>query len=242
MLHAILEFPLFRIGTWIPIVAIAVMLGMALMVFTPREGKRPWLRGAGLGLVSTSAVLMAFWVLNYYMPMLAPHWSQKYLFDKYFDVCVPARNAPEIDEGFRPLIADSEALMGFFEPHGKRNCKDEVISWLLTWRGETFYSDNTIRPVMKDQTQFEPYLTDFNKGARFYVHIERTRAKSFKGRLDSALKKLGDKKDFKGIKEFVVTLEHDENYWFVLLKADTVCKDGYDKDAIGHCLMKTAGL
>jgi 4-amino-4-deoxy-L-arabinose transferase-like glycosyltransferase len=238
-LHGLLATPLFRFNTWIPVVGATVGVGLLLLVFAPAPGRRPWLRGAGVSMVGVAAVGMTFWVLNYYMPMLGPHWSQKYLFDKYYDLCVPARVPAPVADAFTPVIGGSDALMTFFSPRPKRVCEDEVISWLLTWRGETFYSNNTIRPIQKDG-QFEPYLKEFNKGQRFFVHIERTRAKSFKGRVESAVKKLQDKPEFKGIKDYTVTLEHNENYWFVLLKAQPNCKDGYENDRLGRCLPRTA--
>ena len=234
-LHTILAATPLRFETWIPAVAVSAAIAFMLLAFGHLG-----VRTAGLTLLGLTSTAMAAWVLNYYMPMIAPHWSQKYLFDKYFDVCIPARNPADVDEAFRPLISDNESLVAFFEPRGKRNCQDEVISWLLTWRGESFYSDNTIRPIQKDATQFEPYLEEFNKGARFYVHIERTRARGFKSRADTVLKKLQGKREFKGIKEYAVTLEHNENYWFVLLKAEPVCQDDYDKDQLGRCLARVA--
>ncbi|MFT5430404.1 MAG: hypothetical protein ACI9OJ_001078, partial [Myxococcota bacterium] len=56
-----------------------------------------------------------------------------------------------------------------------------------------------------------------------------------KGKVDSHLKKIKKNKDFEGIKEYDVTLEHNENYWFVLLRANPVCKTGYANDWLGRC-------
>ena len=171
------------------------------------------------------------------MPMLGPHWSQKYLFDRYYDTCVRGQNPRPIDEAFTPLIADT-TLEDYIAYRGKPVCEEEVISWLLTWRGETFYSNNQIRPIQKENKQFRPWLEEHNRGARFYVHIERTRAKGFEGRVESHVKKLSANPDFAGVKGYDVTLEHNENYWFVLLKADPVCRDGYEKDRVGRCKKK----
>jgi len=228
-LHTVLNASFLRYEPWILAVGGVVLFGLLLMVFMGS-------RRVGLALIAMSGVAMTMWALNYYMPMLGPHWSQKYLFDRYYDVCVTAKNSPQITESFTPLIAEDEALTQFFSPRGKQVCEEEVISWLLTWRGETFYSNNAIRPIQKENKQFQPYLKEISKGARFFVHIERTRAKGFKSRMDSHLKKLTANKHYKGIEEYAVTLEHNENYWFVLLKADPVCKKGYAKDKVGRCL------
>lgn len=227
-IHGVLNNATFRYENWIPICAgIGCLALVGLMFFRTRL--------VGTALLAMMAGAMAIWSLNYYMPMLGPHWSQKYLFDKYYEQCHAANNPPEIDEGFTPLIAGSDSLMSFFEPRGKRVCKEEVISWLLTWRGETFYANNTIRPIQKEKKQMQPWLKEFNGGARFFVHIERTRADRFEGIANKHLKKLAKHRDFKGIEKFVVTLEHNENYWFVLLKAEPKCKKGYTKDLVGRC-------
>ena len=233
LLHEILNVRLFRFETWIPFIGGVIGLALLLMIWARA-------RPIGLALFTTAAVAMAMWGLNYYMPMLSTHWSQKYLFERYYDTCVPARNPRQIDEAFTPQIAGSELLTEFFAPKPKRMCREEVISWLLTWRGETYYSNNAIRPIQKENTQFDPYLTDMNRGARYYVHIERTRAKGFVDRANSHLRKLSGNPHFKGVEEYRVTLEHNENHWFVLLKADPVCKDGYRKDVVGRCIALTA--
>ena len=229
-LHSLLEVGAFRYDRWIKLVLALGLLAFGLMLFAGTA------RIAGMALLGLLSVAMAAWGVNYYMATLSPHWSQKYLFERYYDTCTRAPNSRDIEESFAPMIADSPALMDYFAPDGKRVCQEEVVSWLLTWRGETFYSNNAIRPIQKENTQFQPYLEQINKGARYYVHIERTRAKSFKGRADSFLKKLDKNPWFAGIQEYKVTLEHNENYWFVLLKADPVCKAGFNKDRIGRCL------
>jgi hypothetical protein len=230
LLHQVLNTPLFRVETWIWVMIGIGSLGLMFMFGTGI------LRWTGMGLLSLMAVAMAIWSLNYYMGMLGPHWSQKYLFDRYYDVCVRATNSPQMEAHFRPLIAGSETLSEWADYRSKQVCREEVISWLLTWRGEAFYSHNTIRPIQKEKKQMQPYLKKMNKGARFFVHIERTRAKGFKSRADSHLKKLKGNTHFKGIKEYKVTLEHNENNWFVLLKADPVCKEKYQQDRVGRCV------
>ena len=121
------------------------------------------------------------------------------------------------------VVGDDIDMPGVFEQRKKKVCQEEIISWLLTWRGEAFYSHNTIRPIQKENKQFQPWLEEFNKGARFFVHIERTRAKGFDGRLKNHFKKVKDTPDYEGIDHWEVTLEHNENYWFVLLKAEPIC-------------------
>ena len=64
--------------------------------------------------------------------------------------------------------------------------------------------------------------------------------KQVKSKLDAFAKKETGNPHFRGIKDYNVTLEHGENYWFVLLKADPVCKDGFTQDRVGRCLPVSA--
>lgn len=235
-LHEILENDVLRFPNWLYIIGSALVLGLILML---RSGVS---RIAGTAVMLSASAAMGWWCLSYYMPMLGPHWSQKYLFDRYFDVCVAAPNTAEMDEAFTPVVGDDIDIPGVFEQRKKKVCQEEIISWLLTWRGEAFYSHNTIRPIQKENKQFQPWLEEFNKGARFFVHIERTRAKGFDGRLKNHFKKVKDTPDYEGIDHWEVTLEHNENYWFVLLKAEPICKKSYTPDRLGRCKKTVASL
>ena len=44
-----------------------------------------------------------------------------------------------------------------------------------------------------------------------------------------------DTPDYVGIDHYKVTLEHNENFWFVLLRAEPVCKSDYTADKVGRC-------
>ncbi len=211
----LLAIPWLRYQTFLPAVGGLAGLG----VFTLLFGK---LRRVGFATVALSAALLGFWALNYYMPLLSPSWSQRYLFESYYADCTPHPNPPAIDEAYTPWIEKLgfDGLVDFFDSEKKRVCKEDIVSWLITWRGETFYSNNEIRPITKEAKQFEPYLKDFNKGQAFYVLMERGRTSGFRGKLNRASRKLAGQKveGFVGIKDWQVELINNESAYFVVAR------------------------
>ena len=212
---SLLEQPWLRYERFIPAVALLAALGLLLAMW--RRMQR-----VGFSAVAVSAAMLAFWCLNYYMPMLSPSWSQRYLFESYYGDCTPHPNPPPIEDAYTPLIErmGMTSLMEFFGTEHKRVCKEDIISWLITWRGETFYSNNEIRPINKEATQFEPYLRDFNKGETFYVLMERGRTSGFRTKLNRASKKLAGQKitGFVDIKDWNVELVNNESAYFVVAR------------------------
>ncbi len=204
-----------RFETFIPV--ISGLAGIGALALLWRK-----LRGVGLAALTISAAMLAFWALNFYMPMLSPSWSQRYLFDSYYSDCTLHPNPPAIDEAYTPWIerAGMDGLMAFFGTEHKRVCNEDIVSWLITWRGETFYSNNEIRPITKEDKQFEPYLREFNKGRAFYVLMERGRTHGFRGKLNRASTKLADQKvaGWVGIKDWRVELINNESAYFVLAR------------------------
>ncbi len=215
-LHWILAQPWLRYETFIRFVSVVALLGFLLFFFVRT-------RGPGVVVVSLAGVLLCLWSLNYYMPTLSPHWSQKYLFEAYYEDCELLENPREIDEAYTPLISRI-GLEGLFKRLGgnrKRVCREDVISWLLTWRGETYYSYNEIRPINREATQFEAYLREHNRGQPFYLFIERGRVGGMEARLNNYTRTLKGKDvpEFMEIDSWVVETVHDENQYFVLAKA-----------------------
>ena len=155
------------------------------------------------------------------MPSLAPHWSQKYLFEAYYGDCHLHPNPPAITEAYTPLL--TKAGLGFIpeflDSRTKRVCQEDIVSWLITWRGETFYSNNEIRPLNK-ATQLEPYLKDFNHGKNFYALLERGRLSGFESKVKAETKKLRDQKvaGFERIKDWDCRLIGNDSAYFELAK------------------------
>lgn len=206
------------------IVALGVLGGVGFALFGVYRARR-W----GIGLVGGVGVLLLLWTYHYYLPMLSPAWSQKYLFEDYYTTCTPAENDPEITEAYTPLL--SRAGLGFipefFDTTNRRLCKEPIISWLLTWRGETYYTYNTIVPINKEATQFEQYMRDWNRGRPFYVFMQQRGPSFFETKLNSMTDKLKRKNDpnYQEIRRWKVEKLHYESHFFTLMKATPVTTD-----------------
>ena len=215
MVAHLLEVKWFRYETFI--LWIAGLGGASLAVMLGRRA-----RAIGLAGLAATAALMAFWALNYYMPTLTPHWSQRYLFEAYYDDCSRHPNAEPIEEAYRPVVSSIglSGIADFFQSDPKRVCKEDIVSWLITWRGETFYSNNEIRPINKEANQFVPYLRDFNKGKAFYVLMERGRTSGFAGKLRREGRKLRDSgaEGWGSIRDWKVDLVHNSSAYFVVAR------------------------
>ena len=98
-------------------------------------------------------------------------------------------------------------------------CEEDIVSWLITWRGETFYSNNEIRPLNK-ATQLEPYLKEFNHGKNFYALLERGRLSGFESKVKAESKKLRDQKvaGYEKIRDWDCELISNDSAYFELAK------------------------
>lgn len=223
MVANVLNIGWFQFETFWKVAGSVAGLGVLLMAFARA-------RRAGLVVVSSAAALAAFWALNYYMPSLSPHWSQKYLFEKYYEDCHMHKNPPLVEEAYNmPLLrrAGLGFVSDFLDAKPKRVCDEDIVSWLITWRGETFYSNNEIRPLNK-ATQLGPYLQEINHGKTFYVVAERGRIQGLDSKLDGESKKLKDDKvdGFGAIKEWHCENLSNDSAYFVVGKCVPVPDDG----------------
>jgi 4-amino-4-deoxy-L-arabinose transferase-like glycosyltransferase len=134
---------------------------LALFFFGP-------LRQVALVLLMVLAVGQTAWGLSHYLPSISPHWSQKYVFENYYDRCGEHLQHLE-EEAYRPLIMSSvgkalggERLFRYFGGSYKRVCPFNITSWLIVWRGETYYSYNELIPLEKKNVQLGPYMETVN--------------------------------------------------------------------------------
>ena len=125
-------------------------------------------RFAGFGAVVLSGVVLAVFCLNVYMPRLSETWSQKGLWDYYYEACTRTQGPPGTDPR-------------------KRYCEQPVVSYKLNWRGETYYSQNEVVPI-RDDDDFDHFLTQVADGT-FYGIMEYGRFRGeFQRRLPARFK------------------------------------------------------
>lgn len=201
-------------------ILICASIAFIILIFSMKS-----LRMIGVGGLWLTGVALAFWALNYYMPMLSPSWSQKYIFDDYYKRCTLVENPPEIDEAYTPLVnkIGLSFISEYFGARGKRVCKEDVVAWLITWRGETFYTYSEIKPLMK-ANQLGPYLETINKGKPFFALTQAGRSSGIKGSLDRETETLRKKgvPEFQNIKAWDVVRIHEESAYFGLVKATPI--------------------
>ncbi len=219
IIHKLLKAKPLQYKTFITVIMVLATIALILMIFTPK------IRKVGtLGLWG-SALLLAYWCLNWYMPMLTPSWSVKYVFEDYFSRCEIVPNPPEIEEAYEPLL--SKIGLGFipdaFGSKPKRVCREDIVAWLITWRGETYYTSSEIKPLMK-QSQLAPYLETLNKGNTFYALTQANRINGLRTALNRETETL-KKKGVPGLTDITswkVEAVHQESAYFALAKATPI--------------------
>lgn len=217
-LQTVLTTKAFRHETWLPIVI--VLAGLALCLFFFAKTRMAGLVGLGL-----TASAMAAWSLSYYLPSLTPHWSQKYLFDAYYDTCKQLPQSDYVRDAYEPLVSKIGlgAVGDYFRSEPKRICEEDILAWLITWRGETYYSYNELKPIAKRE-HFQPYMEQMNGGRKFYVITEKGRQSTIKTEAKSASDALKAKgvPGFEDIKDWEVKVENDESMFFQTVSATPI--------------------
>ena len=232
------------------------MVGLLLFLFTRT-------RWPAIVLLLLLGLSHAAWGLNYYLPNLSPHWSQKYVFEDYYALCGDQLEEIEV-EAYTPLIkkAGLDSLYDYFGATSKRVCPYNITSWLIVWRGETYYSYNELMPLEKKNIQLRPYLEKVNPTMqqlpadcpvarilcprKFYVFMENRKSNttsSITSGVDGEMRKI--RKDpaspsadaFRHLDKWEAERVHHENDFFTLFEARPV----YKKSA-PHCSCANAHI
>ena len=139
-----------------------------------------------LGVLSSTlaAVWMTYYVLHLYLPTVAPHWSQWELWNEYYSRCGAYNRESKEDE------AKFKAQLLRFSERVPRNldelptwCKAPAIAFRMNWRGEAFYTHNTVVPALYTK-DLKPILQTWGiwdrweSGKKFYIFTERSRIKT----------------------------------------------------------------
>ncbi|MFP4597015.1 MAG: ArnT family glycosyltransferase [Persicimonas sp.] len=111
-------------------------------------------RRISLGLIFATSVGFAIFGLDVYMPGISSTWSQKGVWDAYYEQCTRTDGPPDAH-------------------HFKRFCEQPIVAYKLNWRGESFYSQNEVIPI-RDDDDFDHFLTEVGDGT-FYGIMEMSR-------------------------------------------------------------------
>ena len=135
-------------------------------------------------LTMSATALACHYSLHIYLPKIAPHWSQWELWAEYYSRCERYHpNRPEDEAAFRAqLIQFSSRVPAQLEVLPAW-CKSPAIAFRMNWRGEAFYTHNTVVPALYTK-DLKPILQTWGvwdrwvEGKRFYVFTERSRIKT----------------------------------------------------------------
>ena len=142
-----------------------------------------WVRRSGVIALGLSAALACGFSLHTYLPTVATHWSQWELWSDYYQRCRRFPHTPEGEAAFKSHLlsfssripADLDALPAW--------CRDPVIAFRMNWRGEAFYTHNTVVPALYTK-DLKPILKnwgvwkEWSPGKRFFIFTERSRVSS----------------------------------------------------------------
>lgn len=141
----------------------------------------PWLSGVRLGiiLILCSATFTSAFTLHTYLPKIAPYWSQWELWDTYYQDCHPFR--PDLDADARRSAFERHLLQTVsrvpdqLNQFPRRWCAEPAVAFRMNWRGETFYTGNTVLPVLYGK-DLKTFLQQWS--GDFYLFTERKRIQS----------------------------------------------------------------
>ncbi len=162
---------LFSMANPLRLMALIAVLGMLLLAV-----RRDWIREAGILALGYASVWCAWWCLQEYLPVISVDWSQKGMWSAYYDTCTKY-GPDEEDEYRRHLILTSSRVPNDLETFPSAWCKEPFVAFRTNWRGETFYSANTVLPAMETK-YMKPWLEQWGEEQAFYLFTERSRVRS----------------------------------------------------------------
>lgn len=152
---------------WISLFAV---LGFMLMAFA-----RDWKRNYGASVLGIAGLWIGWWSIHDYLPTVAEHWSQKGLWDAYYADCTPFEGGE--DDWARHMLRTAMRVPNKPEMFPRARCAEPIIAYRMNWRGENFYSANTVLPAPETK-HLKPFLDEWGTDKPFYLFTERSRIKS----------------------------------------------------------------
>lgn len=164
-----------------PIQWLSLLMLMSLLAFSARA-----LLLRRIGVVGTllASLWISYYSLHLYLPTIAKHWSQWELWNEYYSRCGSFKQDDPQDElqFRRQLLKFSERIPRHLDTLPSW-CKAPAIAFRMNWRGEAFYTHNTVVPALYTK-DLKPILQtwgvwdEWQEGKKFYMFTERSRIKS----------------------------------------------------------------
>ena len=163
-----------------PIQALTILALLGLISLGLRSLKA---RRVGVGLIGIATALACHFALHIYLPKVAPHWSQWQLWDHYYQRCGHYDQSAENEREFRAHLLTFSSRVPAQLNALPAWCRAPVIAFRMNWRGEAFYTHNTVVPALYTK-DLKPILQNWGvwdnwkAGKRFFIFTERSRIKS----------------------------------------------------------------
>ncbi len=133
-----------------------------------------WRRRYGVLVVGFAAVWLAAWCLHDYLPKVAVHWSQKGMWDRYYELCTKETD----HDAYRAFSLETTMRVpSHLEMFPRALCKEPIVAFRTNWRGETYYSANTVVPAPETK-HLKPFLEAWGNDKPFFLFTEKNRVKS----------------------------------------------------------------
>jgi 4-amino-4-deoxy-L-arabinose transferase-like glycosyltransferase len=136
---------------------------------------RDWKREYGVAVLGVAGGWCLWWSLHDYLPQVSHHWSQKEMWDTYYARCTKF-GPDEQAEYERQMLLTVQRVPERPELYPRARCKEPIVAFRTNWRGETFYSANTVLPA-PEVKQLDPALKTIGDRP-FYLFTENGRIKS----------------------------------------------------------------
>ncbi|MCB9537002.1 MAG: glycosyltransferase family 39 protein [Myxococcales bacterium] len=147
------------------------LVGFLLMAFF-----RDWKRNYGAAVLGIAGVWCGWWCLQTYLPEVSVHWSQKGMWDAYYAHCTKF-GPDEQAEYERHMLLQVNRIPSKPEMFPRERCVEPIVAFRTNWRGEAFYSANTVIPTIETK-YLEPFLKQWGNDKPFYLFTEKSRVKS----------------------------------------------------------------
>lgn len=163
---------------------VRLILLLALLSIVLLSVETLLIRRMGVILLCVSSVGMCTFSLHRYLPTVAPHWSQWELWKSYYERCDPL---PKDDPASKDKISAQLLTFSSRVPSDLSAlpawCQAPAIAFRMNWRGEAFYTHNTVVPALYTK-DLKPILQNWGvwdswqPGKRFFIFTERSRIKT----------------------------------------------------------------
>lgn len=158
-----------------PILWISLVAGLGLLFMALR---REWMRHYGTAVLGVAGLWMGWYSLHEYLPRVAVSWSQGGMWDYYYENCeqVPESERAEYE---RLLLTTASRVPDKLEMFPRAWCREPIVAFRTNWRGECYYSSNTVIPVPETKN-LKPFLEEYraDEGRPFFLFTEKPRVKS----------------------------------------------------------------